>query len=104
MSREELEKLTAIKLREVAAEYSEIQGAIAMKKEELIIAILKARGEPLKKVKKDALISEVKKDIQKLRAEKQKAAEAKDAKKTAQLKKKLKQLKRQTRQIAKKKK
>ena len=52
MSREELEKLTATKLRELAHEYSDIEGAHAMKKEELIVAILKARGEPVKIAKR----------------------------------------------------
>ena len=35
MSREELEKLTATKLREIAKEYDDITGASAMKKEDL---------------------------------------------------------------------
>lgn len=100
MSREELEKLTAIKLREIAAEYPEIQGAHAMKKEELVIAILKARGEPLKSVKKDAHVFDVKKEIRNLKAEKEKAQTARDNKKIEQLRKQLKKLKRQTRQLA----
>ncbi len=100
-SRPELEKLTATKLREVAQEYSEIQGASAMKKEELIVAILKARGEPVKEVVKDtAKISDVKKNIRSLKAEKEKAIEDKDAKKAASLRKQVKKLKRQTRQLA----
>jgi len=100
MSREELEKLTATKLREIAEEYPDIQGAHAMKKEELVIAILKARGEPIKSAKKDAHIGDVKKEIRSLRTEKKKALEAKDRKKTVQLRKKLKKLKRQTRHLA----
>jgi len=103
MSREELEKLTATKLREIAAEYPDIQGAHAMKKEELIIAILKARGEPTKRQKKDAHIGDVKKEIRTLKAEKEKALEAGDKKKITQLRKKIKQLKRQTRLLAKQK-
>jgi len=104
MSREELEKQTATKLREIAAEYPDIQGAHAMKKEELVIAILKARGEPVKKEKKDAHIGDVKKTIRKLKAEKDKIREAKDAKALSKIKKDIKKLKRQTRLLAKKKK
>lgn len=100
MSREELEKLTATKLRELAADYPEIQGAHAMKKEELIVAILKARGEPIKTQKKDAHISDVKREIRRLKAEKQNALHAGDKKKLEQLRKKIKLLKRQTRRLA----
>jgi protein-arginine kinase activator protein McsA len=101
MSREELEKLTATKLREIAHEYSEIQGAHAMKKEELIVAILKARGEPVKAVKKKpSQIPEIKKHIRELKAEKQKLLEAKDRKKINQVRKQIKKLKRQTRVLA----
>ena len=101
MSREELEKLTATKLREVAKEHSEIQGATAMKKEDLVVAILKARGEPIKVVKKDTTkISDVKKVIRKVKEAKEKAIAEKDAKKAAELRKQLKKLKRQTRELA----
>ena len=101
MSREELEKLTAIKLRELAEEYPEITGASGMKKEELVIAILKARGEPIKKEKKEKQkISTVKKEIRALKGEKEKSLAEKDSKKVAQLRKKIKKLKRVTRQLA----
>jgi hypothetical protein len=100
MSREELEKLTATKLREIAEEYPDIQGAHAMKKDELVIAILKARGEPIKVDKKDAHIGDVKKEIRTLRKEQAVAKGASDRKKTAQLRKKIKKLKRQTRHLA----
>lgn len=101
MSREELEKLTATKLRETATEYSEITGASGMKKADLIVAILKARGEPLKKEKKETVhISEIKKKIRGIKKEQQKALAEKDGKKSSQLRKQLKKLKRQTRQLA----
>jgi len=100
MSREELEKLTATKLREIAAEYPDIQGAHAMKKEELVIAILKARGEPIKSQKKDAHIGDVKKEIRAMKSEREKALQSSDKKKVAQLRKKIKWLKRQTRHLA----
>jgi protein-arginine kinase activator protein McsA len=101
MSREELEKLTATKLREIAHEYPEIQGTHAMKKEELVVAILKARGEPIKAVKKKPKqIHEIKHHIRELKAEKQKLLEAKDRKKINQVRKQIKKLKRQTRLMA----
>ncbi len=101
MSREELEKLTVTKLREVAMEYPEITGATGMKKTDLVVAILKARGEPIKKEKKDAVhIAEIKKKIRSLKLEKEKALSEKESKKVIQLKKQLKKLKKQTRQMA----
>jgi septal ring factor EnvC (AmiA/AmiB activator) len=103
MSREELEKLTATKLRELAHEYPEIEGAHALKKEELIVAILKARGEPIKVAKKKpAQIHEIKKHVRALKTEKQKLREeqAQDRKKLTQLRRKIKRLKRQTRLMA----
>jgi len=104
-SRDELEKLTAIKLREIAKEYDEITGASAMKKDELVVAILKARGEPIKEVKKDTKkVADVKKQIRKLKSEKDTSLAEKDGKKTVQLRKQIKKLKRQTRQLAKAKK
>jgi hypothetical protein len=103
MSREELEKLTATKLREIAHEYPDIQGAHAMKKEELIVAILTARGEPVKVVKKKPTqIHEVKKHVKELKAEKLKIQEEKkrNRKKISQLRRQIKKLKRQTRIMA----
>lgn len=101
MSREELEKLTAIKLRELAQQYEEITGTSAMKKEELIVAILKARGEPVKeKKKKVAHVADIKKAIRSLRVEKAKALTEKNRTAAVKLRKKIKKLKRQTRQLA----
>lgn len=101
MSREELEKLTATKLREMAKEYPSIQGAHAMKKEDLIVAILEAKGEPVKKVKKKSVkISEIKKQIRTLKAEKAKLLLERDSKKVVQLRKQIKKLKRHSRRLA----
>lgn len=102
MSREELEKLTTTKLRELAMQdYPEITGASAMKKDELVRDILKARGEPYEVKKKDvAKISDVKKQIKATKLEKQKAVEEKDRKKATVARKKIKQLKRKTRELA----
>jgi hypothetical protein len=99
-SRPELEKLTAIKLRElIAAEYPEIQGAHAMKKEELVVQILKARGEPTHEAKKHVPITDLKKTIRQLKAEQAQALEAKDAGKNTELRRKIARLKRKTRMI-----
>ncbi len=100
-SRGELEKLTAIKLREIAHEQEGIQGASGMKKQELIIAILKARGEPVKEVKKDTRsIAELKKQIRTVKAEKAGALAEQDPKKAVRIRKQIKQLKRRTRLLA----
>jgi hypothetical protein len=102
-SRPELEKLTAIKLRElIAAEYPEIQGAHALKKEELVVTILKARGEPTHEVKKHVPITDLKKAIRQLKAEQAQAQESRDAKKNTELRKKIAKLKRKTRLIVEK--
>jgi hypothetical protein len=102
-SRPELEKLTAIKLRElIAAEYPEIQGAHAMKKEELVVQILKARGEPTHEAKKHVPVTDLKKTIRQLKAEQAQALESKDAKKNTELRRKIAKLKRKTRMIVEK--
>jgi protein-arginine kinase activator protein McsA len=100
-SRGELEKLTAIKLREIAHEQEGIQGASGMKKEELIVAILKARGEPVKEVQKDTRsIAELKQHIRTVKAERAAALVQQDAKKATRLRKQIKKLKRRTRTLA----
>jgi hypothetical protein len=53
MEEKDLEKMTATELRELALKnYPAITGVHAMKKEELLSAIYKARGEVVKEVKK----------------------------------------------------
>ena len=100
-SRDELEKLTAIKLREIAKEYEQITGASGMKKEALVNAILEARGEPLDEVNKDEKsIARVKKQIRQTLKQRDSALEEKDRKKVAAVRKTLKKLKRQTRVLA----
>jgi tRNA pseudouridine-54 N-methylase len=100
-SREELEKLTAVKLREIAKEYEQITGASGMKKDALVNAILEARGEPIKEVHKDEQsISRIKKQIRQTVKQRDKALEEKDRTKLAAVRKTLKKLKRQTRQLA----
>ena len=102
-SRPELEKLTVVKLREVAHEYPEIVGATGMKKADLVNSILQARGEPVEREKKKdlVLISHIKKEIKKLKEEQAKALTDKDNKKASVLRKKISKLKKQTRLLAK---
>jgi hypothetical protein len=104
-SRDELEKLTAIKLREIAKEYEQITGTSGMKKEALVVAILEARGEPLVEVNKDEQsIAKIKTQIRETLKQRDSALEAKDRIKVAAVRKTLKKLKRQTRILAGKKK
>jgi hypothetical protein len=100
-SRPELEKLTATKLREIAKEYEQITGASGMKKEDLVNAILEARGEPLVEVTKDEQsISMIKKQIRETLKQRDAALAEKDGTKLAAVRKTLKKLKRQTRTLA----
>ena len=104
-SRPELEKLTAIKLREIAKEYEQITGASGMKKDALVNAILEARGEPIKEVVKDEqTVAQIKTQIRETLKQRDKALEEKDSVKLAAVRKTLKKLKRQTRLLAGKKK
>ena len=104
-SRDELKKLTAIKLREIAKEYDQITGTSGMKKEALVVAILEARGEPLVEVNKDEQsIARIKMQIRETLKQRDSALEAKDRTKVAAVRKTLKKLKRQTRILAGKKK
>ena len=104
-SRGELEKLTAIKLREIAKEYEQITGTSGMKKDALVNAILEARGEPIKEVHKDEQsIAQIKKQIRETLKQRDGALEEKDGKKLASVRKTLKKLKRQTRALVSKKK
>jgi len=104
-SRDELEKLTVIKLREIAKEYEQITGTSGMKKEALVNAILETRGEPLVEVNKDEQsIARIKTQIRETLKQRDSALEAKDRTKVAAVRKTLKKLKRQTRILAGKKK
>jgi hypothetical protein len=99
-SRPELEKLTAIKLREIAKEYEQITGASGMKKEALVNAILEARGEPLVEIQKDEqTIAMIKQQIREVLKQRDSALAEKDSKKLATVRKTLKKLKRQTRAL-----
>ena len=108
MEEKDLTKMTVTRLREEAKKYTSIQGASAMKKEELIRAIADARGEPIeikkkktkKKKKKGVDVVSLKKEIKTLRKEKGEARKAKSRKEIDRLRRKIKELKRQTRKFA----
>jgi hypothetical protein len=108
MEEKELEKMTATELRELAIkEHPDITGVHAMKKEELIVAIQKARGEVLKETKKKKVAAkvqidkkELKKQIRLLKTEKANLLQGKDKKALAKVRKKIKQLKRLTKKAA----
>ena len=106
--KKELEKMTAVELRELALkDYPGITGVHAMKKEELIIAIHQARGESVKEVKKKkhpakvkADKKELKKKIRQLKEAKAKLLEEGNKKSLERLRKKIKRLKRLTQRAA----
>ena len=103
----DLNRLTATKLREIAKEYPDIQGAHAMKKAELIAAICAARGEPIpvtkkgkKKPKVAASLAEMKKQIRSLKVDQEKAISSGDKALLRRLRRKIRDLKRDTRKAA----
>jgi hypothetical protein len=108
MEEMDLEKMTAVELRELALkQYPDITGVHAMKKEELIRAIHQARGEavtekkkkkPVAKVKVDK--TELKKQIRLLKTEKEKILQGNDKKGLAKVRKKIKKLKRLSKKAA----
>jgi len=96
-----LEKMTVKELREMAKDIPGITGVHAMKKDELIVEIKKARGikdEPIKKA--DASIAVLKQKIKALKAQRQEALEAKDKKKATIFKRRISRLKKKTRRVA----
>ncbi len=109
MAEIDLEKMTATELREYALEnHPDIIGVHAMKKEDLVVAIKKARGEAVKEVtKKKKAVGKVKLDkkamkekIRMLKVEKEKALQAKDRKTLVRLRKRIKKYKRMTKRAA----
>ena len=96
-----LEKMTVKDLREIAKEIPDIVGVHGMKKEELIVAIQKAKGikpEPAKKT--DASVAVLKKKIKSLKTERQAALEANDKKMATVYKRRISRLKKKTRRAA----
>ncbi|MFH1625686.1 MAG: transcription termination factor Rho [Pseudomonadota bacterium] len=100
-----LEDLTVIKLREMARNYPEIVGVHAMKKAELIDAIRKVTERPEKEKKKTAeritkSMTDLKREIRTLKAQRQDAVENKDRKGLKSLRRRIKKLKRKTKRRA----
>jgi hypothetical protein len=96
-----LEKMTVKELRELAKDIPGITGVHAMKKDELIVEIKKAKGitdEPIKKA--DASIADLKQKIKALKAQRREALEAKDKKKATIFKRRISRLKKKTRRAA----
>ena len=98
-----LEKMTATELRKYALELGEISGVHGMNKEELIVAVKKAKGiaEEGKKAVKTLNVRELKEKIKELRAKKLEALEAGESRpKIDQLRRRLNRLKKRTSQAA----
>lgn len=108
MEEKDLEKMTATELREFALKnYPDIMGVHAMKKEELLLAIHKARGEVVKEAKKKKKAvkvqidkKELKKQIRLLKTERGKFLQENNKKALAKVRKKIKKLKRLTKKAA----
>lgn len=108
MEEVDLEKMTATELREYALKnYPDITGVHAMKKEDLIKVIHKARGEMVTEKKKKKVApkvkankTELKKQIRLLKVERGKFLQANDKKALAKIRKKIKRLKRLTKRAA----
>lgn len=104
-----LDRMTATELREMALGIPEITGAHAMKKEQLLEAIKKAKGiedeKPVKKKGKEALkqevsIKELKEKIVLFKEEKKAARLSRDKKKVDVLRRRINRLKKRTRKVA----
>jgi len=108
MEGKDLEKMTATELREYALQnYPDITGVHALKKEELLAAIHKARGEVVKETKKKKIKAkvkiekkELKQQIRVLKTEKEKLLRTNNKKALARMRKKIKRLKRLTKRAA----
>lgn len=96
-----LNKMTVKELREIAKDISAMSGVHAMKKDDLIAGIKKARGIKDELPKKPAgSARELKVKIKALKAERRAALEAKDKKRATIFRRRISRLKRKTRHIA----
>ena len=104
-----LDKMTAKDLREIAREIPGVEGAHAMKKEQLLEVIKKARGikeeapeekKEKKGAEKEALIKELKQKISLLKQEREAARAEKNGKKLHILRRRINRLKKRTRKVA----
>ncbi len=106
MERAELDKLTAIKLRELCIEkYPEIQGVSGMKKEEIIEAIVAEGVRPGLRPKTDTLpsnsqmVSDLKSQIRLFRSRRDQALAAQDYPGLVEARASIKRLKRRIRKL-----
>jgi hypothetical protein len=106
LSREELEKMTAIKLRELCqAEYKEIVGVSGMKKEQIVEAIIGFEVEKGLRPKEDkaaakpSAVATLKNQVKGLKGERAKALEARDQKNLQAVRAQIKQAKRKMRRL-----
>ena len=106
--KKDLEKMTAVELRELALkDYPNITGVHAMKKDELVLAIHRARGEDVKEVKKKKAAGkvkadkkEIKKQLRLLKEKKTELLPGGSKKDLIRLRRKIKRLKRLTQKAA----
>ena len=100
---EPLDKMTATELRKYALDFGEISGVHGMNKEELLVAIKKAKGiaDEGKKAAKTDNVRELKEKAREMRAKKKEAIAAGDPQaKIDILRKKANRLKKRTHQAA----
>lgn len=104
-----LDKMTAKELREIAIQIPGVTGVHAMKKDQLLEVLKKARGikeeapgrkRKRKAAKKEISIRELKQKILILKREKAAAGEARDRGKVNILRRRINRLKKQTRKVA----
>ena len=107
-----LEKMTATELREMAAGIPGIEGAHAMKKEELLIAIRTAKGIPEPEKKKEGhpahhkkekvvlTVAELKQKVRDLKTKREELLQQSNSKMAEILRKRISRLKKKTRRAA----
>jgi protein-arginine kinase activator protein McsA len=102
-----LEKMTAKELREMALGLPGIAGVHAMKKEELLVAIRKAKGIPepeMKREKKAGKVvltaAQLKQKVRELKAKREEWLQQKNFKMAQILRKRINRLKKMTRRVA----
>ena len=106
--KKDLEKMTAVELRELALkEYPSLTGVHALKKEELVLAIRQARGEVVKEIKKKktggkvkAAKKEIKNRLRQLQEKKNELLAGGSKKDLLRLRRRIKRLKRLTQKAA----
>lgn len=108
MEGEDLEKMTDTELKDYALKnHPDVTDVPAMKKEELIVAIRKARGEEVKETSEKKPVGKVKiekkvlkQKIRQLKSEKDKFLQSKDKKALYRLRKRIRRFKRLTKRAA----